>query len=33
LRLLLVNDRLIVNDNGHCGGMNVRFSAVYDRAK
>jgi hypothetical protein len=33
LRLLLVNDRLFVTDNSHCGGMNVRFSALYDRAK
>jgi uncharacterized protein YecT (DUF1311 family) len=30
-RLMLINGRLFVKDNHHCGGMNVNFDGIYDR--
>lgn len=32
-RLMLINDRVFVKDNRMCGGMNVNFDGIYDRAK
>ncbi|HYE47176.1 MAG TPA: hypothetical protein VEA44_15545 [Caulobacter sp.] len=32
LRIRLLNSYLLVNDNGHCGGMNVSFKGLYRRA-
>jgi hypothetical protein len=33
VRFSLLGDYLMAGDNGNCGGANVRFSAVYTRAK
>ena len=32
VRMRLVSSYLIVTDNGHCGGMNVRFDGIYRRS-
>ncbi|MEX8622108.1 hypothetical protein AB8D53_03690 [Salmonella enterica] len=31
VRLRLINDLLLVTDNSRCGGMNVRFSNIYQK--
>lgn len=31
VRLRLIGSSLVVDDNGNCGGMNVRFNGVYQR--
>ena len=33
VRLMLLGDRLLAKDNGHCGGMNVNFTTVYARRR
>lgn len=32
-RLMLINGRVFVKDNHWCGGMNVNFDGIYDRAE
>ena len=32
-RLMLINGRVFLKDNRMCGGMNVSFDGIYDRAK
>jgi hypothetical protein len=31
LGLIAVGNRMAVEDNSHCGGMNVRFFGIYSR--
>jgi hypothetical protein len=31
IRMMLLGDRLLAKDNGHCGGMNVNFTTMYAR--
>jgi hypothetical protein len=31
-RLVLINEKIFVNDNRMCGGMNVNFDGIYSRA-
>ncbi|HAT1682450.1 TPA: hypothetical protein I8Y21_006447 [Klebsiella oxytoca] len=31
VRLRLINNLLVVNDNSQCGGMNVRFQSIYQK--